>query len=409
MTPSVGLVDTIAEAYVWGYPLVTMRRTLAAHGGLGRGLVPRDRLATAADRTVVAPNNDTLYASGWFDLRAGDLTIDVAPMDAPERYWSVMLLDAYTHVSYVCRRLHGSDGASVRVTLDPSTPTPTASPASPASPEVLPIGTPTVWVLARVLVAGPDDVDRARSALGRIDVRQERTAATPPEPDDVAACPPAAAGRAGFFTELRAALAVDPPASWHPAPPSGLEALLDDPPDAAEVEAGAREGKARIARSGGIDRTGNGWGTRSRGAAFGDDVAYRAAFARVSLAGHLPAENRSYSRAFDGSTGADLCFPPGAEPPAHGFWSLCVYGPDLFLVDNEIGRHSIGDRTPGLRRGPDGSLTVTVGHDRPAEVANWLPTPAGPCTLVLRAYEGRPEVVEARWFPPDLVPHGPPA
>ena len=190
MTHAVPQVDTIAEAYVWGYPLVTMHRTLAAHGGLGRGLVPRDRLATAADRTVVAPNNDTLYASGWFDLRAGDLTIDVAPMDAPERYWSVMLLDAYTHVSYVCRRLHGSDGASVRVTLDPSTPT-----ASPASPEVLPIGTPTVWVLARVLVAGPDDVDRARSALGRIDVRQERTAATPPEPNDVAVCPPGRARR----------------------------------------------------------------------------------------------------------------------------------------------------------------------------------------------------------------------
>ena len=113
-------VAAAADAYVWGYPLVTMHRTCAAHGGVGRGLVAMDRLSTAADRTVVAPNNDTLYASGWYDLRTGDLTVDVGAMD-PGRYWSVMLLDAYTHVAYVCRRLHGCDGAHVRVTHDPPT------------------------------------------------------------------------------------------------------------------------------------------------------------------------------------------------------------------------------------------------------------------------------------------------
>ena len=42
-------------------------------------------------------------------------------MDRPDRYWSVMVLDAYTNVAYVCRRLHGADGASVELVLDPST------------------------------------------------------------------------------------------------------------------------------------------------------------------------------------------------------------------------------------------------------------------------------------------------
>jgi hypothetical protein len=162
-------------------------------------------------------------------------------------------------------------------------------------------------------------------------------------------------------------------------------------------------GRARMAAHWGVDRTRNGWGTRSRGADYGGDVAYRAAFARVSLAGHLPSENRSYSRPIDGAT-ATLRFPPGGEPPVDGFWSLCAYGPDMLLVDNPIDRYSIGDRTPGLRRDADGGLTVVVGAEPPADPANWLPTPTGPGALVLRAYEGRPEVVGARWFPPDLTP-----
>jgi hypothetical protein len=370
-------MTALAEAYVWGYPLVAMHRTCRAHGGVGRGMMARDHLATAADRTVVAPNNDTLYASGWFDLRAGDLTVEVGPLD---RYWSVMLLDAYTHVSYVCRRLHGGGGATVRVTYDPTTP-----PVDKAT-DVVPIATPTVWVLARVLVAGPHDLEAARAALAQITVHPAGGPST--------ARPPAGGG---FFGELQAALAIDPPAAWHPPPPTGVDELLERPDEAAVAE-----GRRRMAQSAGPDRTGHGWGTRSRGADFGDDVAYRAAFAQASLAGHLPAENRSYSRSFDGSSRAELRFAPGGKPPVDGFWSLCVYGTDLFLVDNEIDRYSIGDRTPGLRRDADGSLTITVGHERPADTANWLPTPGGPCVLVLRAYEGRDEVVEARWFPPDL-------
>src|SRR5688500_14860600 len=90
--------EVLAAAYVWGYPLVTVHRTCAAHGGAGRGMVPRDRLATPADRTVVAPNNDTLYSSGWFDLRAGDLEVGVDAGRLGDRYWSVMLIDAHTHV-----------------------------------------------------------------------------------------------------------------------------------------------------------------------------------------------------------------------------------------------------------------------------------------------------------------------
>lgn len=394
-------VGAAADAYVWGYPLVVMHRTRAAQAaGPWAGMVARKRLATAADRSVVAPNNDTLYSSGWFDLRAGDLTIEVDAMDRPDRYWSVMLLDAYTSVAYVCRRLHGVDGTTVHVTYDPGT-----RPDPARASTVVPIATPTVWVLARVLVDGPDDLADAVAVQSTVRVRQPGadagTVEVPPDPSGL--------GTGGdVFDELRAALLVDPPAPWHPPLPPAAEAVLRRPPSAEVLGAGAEEGEARIRASGtGSDRTGNGWGTRFRGADFGDDVTYRAAFAKVSLAGHLPAENRSYLRGFDGSRPATLRFGPGGDPPVAAFWSLCVYGPDLFFVDNEIDRYSIGDRTDGLRRDADGGLTIAIGPDRPPDPANWLPTGPGRCFLALRAYEGSAAIVDATWFPPAPGRHWP--
>ena len=110
-----------AEAYLWGYPLVATHRTrlhLCSRHRSGE-LNHVEELATPADKAIVAPNNDTLYTSGWYDLRHGDLVIDVPPMDKPDRYWNVMIADAYSHVTYIARRHHGTMGTRVTVRFDP--------------------------------------------------------------------------------------------------------------------------------------------------------------------------------------------------------------------------------------------------------------------------------------------------
>lgn len=100
--------------------------------------------------------------------------------------------------------------------------------------------------------------------------------------------------------------------------------------------------------------------------------------------------------------------PPGGVP-VDAFWSLTMYAPEAdgryFLVDNPIRRYAIGDRTPGLVFGPDGSLEILVQHERPegALAANWLPAPAGPLRLALRAYLPRKSMLERRWRVPPLV------
>ena len=58
------------------------------------------------------------------------------------------------------------------------------------------------------------------------------------------------------------------------------------------------------------------------------------------------------------------------------FWSLTMYDvPDFYLVANPIDCYSIGDRTPGLHTGGDGSVTVYLHADSPGpgKEANWLP------------------------------------
>jgi hypothetical protein len=106
----------------------------------------------------------------------------------------------------------------------------------------------------------------------------------------------------------------------------------------------------------------------------------------------------------DGKGRYGLRFEAGQSPPAGAFWSLTMYEvtPEgrAFLVDNPLSRYAIGDRTHGLVRGADGSLEIHLQHDRPAEEANWLPAPAGPMRLVLRAYEPSEALIDGTWRMP---------
>ena len=80
--------------------------------------------------------------------------------------------------------------------------------------------------------------------------------------------------------------------------------------------------------------------------------------------GNLPEESLYPARVFDdqgalmtGSNRYRLHFDADRLPPVDGFWSLSAYRlDDLQLEENAIARYSIGDRTPGLLYGEDGSL-----------------------------------------------------
>lgn len=64
-------ISPAAEAYVWGFPLVSIHRTrslLCSKTDTGT-MNHIDDLAMPNDRAIVVPKNDTLYSSAWSDLR----------------------------------------------------------------------------------------------------------------------------------------------------------------------------------------------------------------------------------------------------------------------------------------------------------------------------------------------------
>jgi len=95
------------------------------------------------------------------------------------------------------------------------------------------------------------------------------------------------------------------------------------------------------------------------------------------------------------------------EPPNNAFWSITMYntlkdGTGGFMVENPINRYLINNRTEGLIRGKDGSLTITISHNEPTnpvERANWLPAPEGDFYMIMRIYMPKPSVLDGSWMP----------
>src|SRR5690606_13256088 len=76
---------------------------------------------------------------------------------------------------------------------------------------------------------------------------------------------------------------------------------------------------------------------------------------------------------------------------------------DCLLAANPMGRHSIGDRTQGLHRDPDGGLSIAIQAQAPADESNWLPAPEEPFYLVLRLYQPRRAHTEPTFAYPPVV------
>ena len=114
-----------------------------------------------------------------------------------------------------------------------------------------------------------------------------------------------------------------------------------------------------------------------------------------------------HGRPLSGRRRYTIRFKRGQLPPANAFWSVTIYNKARYLVPNPIDRYAIGDRTKGLRRGRDGSLTIYVQHGRPggAKGANWLPAPSGSFRLAMRIYEPRRSALNGRWLPPPVQRH----
>ena len=431
MSTDADVVAAARRLQVWAFPLVFAQRvrlnfTLpltpdaprpsTSAGAPVNRFGHQRRLSDPDLRVGVAPNVDTLYSVAWIDLDSGAYMVTVP--DHGDRYYSLQVALADTSSPWALgQRTHGGQLPEIRLVRGEL--------GYDERGDRIVLSTPHRYLMlcGRTLVdpGDPADLVRAHDLQDRMllvpDGRPAvRASGGPPDVTDAElalteraaeVAEPAAFGRA-----LRAVVRDSDPGA---VPPSVLEDIAvcgfadgDAARDAA-VERGLATGLSDIQeRVRSMGEVVDGWALNPRGPDFGEDHLLRAAVA-LSQIFINPAVEAVYPVCEVDATGAALDGRCGSyawtlaaddQPPVEAFWSLTIYHRAGFLVANDLGRYAVGDRTPGLERGPDGSLTVRISTAAPPEgPANWLPAPGGPFRLVLRLY--CPRVLD--WPPPPVV------
>jgi len=155
-------VPDAVDAYVYGYPLVTMEMTRrvmtnvrepeATRAPMGQFLRARS-YPNAAYRDVTAPNADTLYTTAWIDVGREPWVLSLP--DAHDRYYLFPMLDGWTDVFQVPgKRTTGTGPQTYAIT-------------GPGWKGTLPAGvteykspTAMVWLLGRIYCTGtPEDYE----------------------------------------------------------------------------------------------------------------------------------------------------------------------------------------------------------------------------------------------------------
>ena len=424
------------DAYIFGYPLVTMemtRRVMTNVETPGPTRAPMGQLIKMREypnssfRDVTAPNADTLYTTAWLDVGAEPWVLSLP--DLAGRYALFPMLDGWTDVFQVPgKRTTGTGPQTYAITGPGWTGT--------LPPGVVQYRSPTnlVWLLGRIYCTGtPEDykaVHAIQDAVKLVPLGSWGKPYTPPPGKVDPSIDMKTAVREqvnamdakAYFTLLAQLMKTNPPSAAD-APALARFARIGLVPgkdfDASRLDADFAKRIPQVA----FDRIMlqfklskhvehiNGWNFFTKTGLYGTDYLNRAFITAIGLGANRmqdavyptslkDAEDRDY----DGSYRYVIRFPKGELPPAHGFWSLTMYDADYFFVANPIDRYSISPRQP-LKANPDGSVDLFIQKDSPgaAKESNWLPAPAGKFLLMMRLYwpdEGKPSILNGTWTPP---------
>jgi hypothetical protein len=432
------------EAYIYGYPLVTMEMTRrvmtnvetaeGTRAPMGQFVRMRE-YPTAAFRDVTAPNADTLYTTAWVDV--GDEPWVLSLPDAQDRYYLFPMLDGWTEVFEVPGKRTTGTGAQTYAIVGPHW-----KGKLPEGVKEYRSPTDMVWLLGRIYCSGtPEDyaaVHKLQDAISLVPLSAYGKAYTPPpgkvDPSidmKTAVRDQVNAMSAEEYFNLLAQLMKDNPPRAADEPMvrkmAALGIVPGKPFEAAKLGPVARDALAMVPKIAqdkimfwmkegilaGDMKLENGWLFTTKTGRYGTNYIQRALVTAIGLGANRPqdavyptSEGPSILGSYTGEKNYVMHFDKGQLPPVKGFWSLTMYDGEYFFVENPLNRYSISPRQD-LKHNPDGSVDLYIQHASPGadKESNWLPAPKDKFILMLRLYwpdETSPSIIDGTWTIPQV-------
>lgn len=428
------IVAIAKDAYLYGYPLVTMDLTrqvmtnVAKPDGLKAPMgqfINARKYPTASFKDITAPNADTLYSVAWLDLAKEPYILQLP--DEQNRYYLMPILSGWTDVFVsLGTRTTGTKGQEYAICG------PNWKGTLPEGVKEIRSPTDMAWILGRTYCTGTKEdykvVHELQNRYSLVPLSFYGKPYTPPKGVVDPKVDMKTAVRTqinhmdgeAYFNKLLSLMVSNPPA------------LLDEPMIEKMAKIGLEPGKqldfskldASIAKSlqlapklaleemmslqNSKNDNVNGWQFSLKTGVYGTNYLQRAYVAAIGLGANRPQDAiypyttvDSEQRPLSGQNQYVLHFSKEELPPVKGFWSLTMYNDQYFFVKNPLDRYSISPRN-NLHYNEDGSLDLYIQHKSPGKKheSNWLPAPSDGFILMLRLYWPEESVLQGAWKPP---------
>ncbi len=429
--------ETVLEAYIYGYPLVTMDMTRrqetnvrvpdGAHAPMGQ-LIKLRTYPAVDNHTAAAPNADTLYTMVWLDVATEPWVFSIPDMG--NRYYIMPMLNGFNEVFFVAGpRTTGGNAQKYAVTG------PGWSGTLPEGVTQVKSPTALVWTLGRIYCTGtPEDYQAVHELQDQFSVVPLSSYGKPYLP------PPGVVDeKFDMKTAVRKqvnAMSTEEFFSYF------AKLLKTNPPKPEDAPLIARMASIGIIPGKDLDRSKlpllgekldpklallkmvedmkakkpvNGWlYWISDAGSYGTDYLQRAMVTLIGPGLNFPqdavypfSEKGEHGEKYDGAAhNYVMHFDKGQMPPVKGFWSLTMYDPEFFFVPNPINRYNLSQRNTFVTN-PDGSVDLYLQAESPGpdKEPNWLPAPKGKFVPMLRLYwptETPPSILDGTWKPPAI-------
>ena len=432
-------VSTATDAYVYGYPLVTMDMTRkrltnvarpdAGHAPVGQLLKFRS-YPPADNHAVTAPNADTLYTTAWLDLSNEPWIFGIP--DMADRYYLMPMLSGWTDVFQVPgKRTTGTKAQAYAITG------PGWSGTLPAGLTEYKSPTAMVWILGRIYCTGtPEDYAAVHALQDKFTLvplsSHGKPYTPPPGLVDTTAADESKSVRdlvdemdtKTYFTYLAELMKTNPPSDAD-APivakmariglvpgqdfdPGKLDAFDKD-----AINAVPKEALLQIMTHFRVmGKNVNGWLFTTETGLYGTGYLNRALITAIGLGANRPqdaiyptSERDATGKEYDGASNKYVMhIERGQFPPVDGFWSITMYDANYFFVPNALDRYTLSARNQFVTN-PDGSVDLYLQADAPGKdkEANGLPAPRAKFIPMLRLYWPKatpPSILDGSWVLP---------